>query len=232
MIWSLFCKDLRQHARPLLGLALSALALPLAFVLLTGTAKDSAGYAGVVFGYLGISSPLMFAQWFVGQEKLKGTFQVLRLLPVSGAGIIATKCICGALLSAGLINIALVLEPAVCRSVGITVAQPPLPLVLWCNMAAVLSLGVSMLLFTAFDTRIAVQAVIWTFFGLMILSFAAQKYLGARALDSLADRAGAAAGNPGIICLVGAPVVLAACLLFWCSARLFERKEWGELEED
>ncbi|MBZ5496728.1 MAG: ABC transporter permease [Acidobacteriia bacterium] len=232
MIRTLFWKDVVQHARGLFGLAASALALPLVFALLTGSGKDSAGYVGFVFGYLGVSAPMMLAQWFIGQEKIKGTFRVLRLLPVSGFRIMITKCLGAMLLCLILINTTLVLEPAGCQALGIGIAQPRAALVLWTNTAAVFFLGISMALFTILDTRIAIQAAIWTLCGLMILGYGAQKYLGKQDFNAFTERAGPLAGNIGLLCAAALPVALAALLLVGLSAWFFERKEWADLEED
>ncbi|MGA2261965.1 MAG: ABC transporter permease [Acidobacteriota bacterium] len=232
MIWILLRKDIVQHARALVALAASALALPLVFALLAGPEKDSAGYVGFVFGYLGISAPMMFAQWFIGQEKIKGTFRVLRLLPVSGTRIIVTKCMGAMLLCLLLINITLILEPAVCRASGIGIAQPMAALVLWTNAVAVLSLSISMALFAALDTRIAIQAVIWTLCGFMILGYGAQRYLGKQGFDALTEHAGTLAGDIGLLCIAILPLALVALLLIGLSAWLFERKEWTDLEEN
>jgi hypothetical protein len=232
VIWNLLCKDIVQHARGLLALAASGLALPLVFVLLSGSEKDSAGYVGFVFGYLGISAPMMFAQWFIGQEKIKGTFRVLRLLPVSGTRIMVTKCLNALLLCLLLINAALILEPAIGRALGFGIAQPPAALVLWTNATAVLALGISMALFTALDTRIAIQAVIWTLFSFMILGYGAQKYLGRQRFDTFTEHAGTLAGDIGLVCVAVLPLVVATVLLIGFSAWIFERKEWADLEEN
>jgi hypothetical protein len=230
MIWNLFWKDTRQHARALLALTSSALTLPLVFALLAGSEGSTAGYSGFVFGYLALSAPILLSHWFIGQEKIKGTLRILRLLPVPMTAIIRTKCLWAALHGLLLINVTLILEPALCRYGGLALAQPSPALVLWANAVALLSLGLNAALLAAFDTRIAMQATIWLLCALLVLGYGAQRYLGRQNFEALAEHARIYAGS-GAMVPAAACVSILALLLFALSAWLFERKEWPDLEE-
>jgi ABC-type transport system involved in multi-copper enzyme maturation permease subunit len=97
-------KDFEQHAKNLLIFLLSALALPLMFGLIVDE-SDGSGYHGVVFGYIVLGAPAIFAFWFIGQEKMKGTMKLLSILPISGREIILTKSLGSALLTAVFIRV-------------------------------------------------------------------------------------------------------------------------------
>jgi len=153
VLWALMRKDFAQHAKPLLIFAATALALPLAFTVLTRTEKDSTGYIGTVFGCLGISAPMLLGQWLIGQEKVKGTFKLLRSLPVSETKIILTKYLFSTIVCLILVNGALLVEPAVCRLFGLAISFPTAPLVAWTNIAAVFFIAVSTTVFTILDAR-------------------------------------------------------------------------------
>jgi hypothetical protein len=220
-----------QHARPLLAFVTSALALPPLFAVLTGSDRNGAGYVGVVFGYLGVSAPMFFGQWFIGQEKIKGTFKLLRLLPVSGTRIIFSKYMSSTILCLVLINGILLVEPAVCRLAGLHLSSPSAPLVLWTNITAAFLVAVGIVLFTALDFRIATQAIIWTICGIMTGIGLAGRYLQDGHADVLAGRANLMINDLRLTLGIGLALTGAAPLMVWFAARLFERMEWCQLEE-
>jgi hypothetical protein len=232
MFWTMFRKDVVQHFRPLLGLLVSAMVLPLAFALISESRARSAGFAGFIFGFLGVSAPIMMAQWFIGQEKVKGTLRVLRLLPLSLGRIVWMKCLGALAICSLIINTALVLEPVILRYGGIGIAQPPLLLVVWTNATAALILGISMALFSSLDTRIALQAAIWTLCGFMILGYAAQKLANRKSWLASDQQFTSMAGHPGWILGTAVFMLVAAFLMMGFSAWQMDRKDWEELEEN
>lgn len=231
MLWALVFKDLVQHARPMISFVVSAVALPLIFALIAGSGKDSSGYTGVVFGYLGISAPMFFGQWFIGQEKLKGTFKTLRLLPVSGAQIIGTKFLSGAMLCLVLINGVLILEPAACNLFGIAIALPPATLILWTNVTAIFLVATGISLFTVLDFRIATQAVVWTICGLMVGIGLAAKYIQGGSADAPARTAGIMVNDFRVILAAGVLLISSGLAMIRFAAGVFEMTDWSSLEE-
>ncbi len=231
MLWTLMRKDLVQHARPLLTFAAAALILPPVFAILSKSEQDGSGYAGIVFGYLGVGAPMLFGQWFIGQEKLKGTFKLLRLLPVSGIKIILTKYLSASILCLLLINMVLLVEPVICRLIGPVIAIPAAPLILWTNIAAMFLVAVGMALFTALDTRIATQAIIWTICGFMVSIGLAGNYLHGRRVDAFAGRVSFVISDLRLALFIGLILAGIALVMVWFAARLFDRMEWSQLEE-
>jgi len=224
-------KDFVQHARPLAVFFVGALALPLAFSLLARTDKDGAGYVGTVFGFLAIGAPMLFGQWFVGQEKTKGTFRLLRSLPISGTGIIMTKFLGSTLLCLPLINLALLLEPLVCQVFGLRVPQPAAALVVWTNLAACFLVAISIALFTMLDARMATQVILWSMCILALCTSLAGKYLQGPRVEAIAGRAVSSLLDLRVVAISGIVLAGVATAAAWVAALLFERKEWSQLEE-
>ncbi len=231
MTWTLMRKDLIQNARPLAFFFVAALLLPLAFTLFTRSEEDGGGYAGTVFGFLALGAPMLFGQWFIGQEKVKGTFRLLRSLPISGTRIIVTKYVGSTILCLVLIDVALFLEPLICRLIGLQIPAPAPALVVWTSIAAAFLVAVSIAMFTLLDTRIATQAIIWTMCGFMLCLALAGKYLQGLGIESLANRVVPSIYDLRAAIFVGLALGGTSFAIVWRTARVFEQREWMQLEE-
>src|SRR5262249_62019707 len=123
-MWQLALKDLEQHARALMVFFISALALPTGFYLLKPSGANNSGFVGVVVGYLIFGAPTLFAFWLIGQEKLKGTLRLIKLLPISGMRVITTKSLTSLALCLLLNNFTLLGVPLLLRLPGVPLAPP------------------------------------------------------------------------------------------------------------
>ncbi len=231
MHWTLIRKDIIQHLRPLMVLLASAFALPPAFSLLSRSDGDGAGYAGIVFGFLAIGVPMLFGQWFVGQEKIKGTFRLLRSLPISGTDIILAKYLGSTLLCLFLVNGPLLFEPAVCRALGLNVPQPAAVLVIGTNLTAAFLIAVSVTLFTLLDVRMASQIIVWSVCIFIVALSLAGKYLEGLEIGELNGGGLPSIFDPRIVAIAGIFFAGFPTAMVWLGARIFEKREWSQLEE-
>jgi ABC-type transport system involved in multi-copper enzyme maturation permease subunit len=226
-MWRLIIKDFEQHAKNLLIFLLSALALPLMFSLIVDE-SDGSGYHGVVFGYIVLGAPAIFAFWFIGQEKMKGTMKLLSILPISGREIILTKSLGSALLSISIVNLVMVLVPFIADTVTSSKWFPSLTFITWTNLLTVFFVSLDIAIFTLFDSRIASQ-VIYLGHALMVFAilFCVKFFPAAKDPQSIIDRL----HSIGFKYWGGLLIILASYLLVALSGRIFEMKEWADLEE-
>ncbi len=231
MIWALISKDLTQHAKPLLIFTLSCLALPVLSAPFTAGGKDGTGYVGLAFGFLGISAPMLLAQWFIGQEKVKGTFKLLRTLPVSGTRMILTKYVTCTAICLLWINGVLFLGPTVCNMMGSQASMPGAPAMLWTSISGMFFVGLSISLFVVFDARIAAQAMIWGMCCIMVCVALAGRFLEGREDEAFAARMGIAIQSGWLAACCWLILGAISFLMVWFAARLFEKRDWSRLEE-
>jgi hypothetical protein len=223
-------KDVEQHTRALTLFFISALVVPALFYLVNPTGPDNRGLIGVTFGYMVFGAPTLFAFWLVGQEKMKGTLRLLKILPISGQCIITTKSLTVVTLCVLLNLMALLGVPLFLRLAGFAIEWPGWLTVIWMCMAAVFFVAMNVAIFTAFDHKIATQVAYFGFAVMMIAVSVAEKFLKPRGLtlDSLLTSLWQWWYFP----YWGWSMALAfSALLILFAGRLFERTEWPELEE-
>src|SRR5262249_43539501 len=138
------------------------------------------------FGYLIFGAPTLFAFWLVGQEKIKGTLRLLKLLPISGMQIIAAKSLASLTLCLLLNLMSLLGAPLVLRLAGFAIAPPGLPIIFWMSMAVVIFVALNIAIFTTFDHKIATQIVYFGLFVVMIAVMVADKFLSRRGVSGMA----------------------------------------------
>lgn len=224
MLWNLAFKDIEQNRKALAVMLVTSLALPLIF----GAAVRPDSYLSFAVGYGVVSVPILFAHLFVGHEKLKGTFRLLCVLPVRGSRLIKTKALATILLGLLVANLLAYVEPLLLRSFGLSYTLPGLLPLIWINVASAFVSALAVSAFVAFEHKVALQVSYLTVFGLA---------LGLTGLDKWAAQAGLGTSLTAravelYLPYWGVPVVLlfvAASVRF--AGRLFELKEWPELEE-
>lgn len=229
-MWQLILKDVEQHTRALTLFFSSAAVVPAGFYLAHPTGADNSGVIGVTFGYMVFGAPTLFSLWLVGQEKMKGTLRLLKILPISGQRIIATKSLTAMTLCALVILIALVGAPLFLRVVGFPIELPSWPTVLWICMAAVFFVAINITIFTAFDHKIASQIAYFGFgFAMIALGFA-ERFLKPRGVNVYSMLT--SVWQWWYFSYWGwilAPAFAALLILF--AGRLCDQTEWPELEE-
>jgi ABC-type transport system involved in multi-copper enzyme maturation permease subunit len=99
MIWSIICKDILQHRRSLLIFAAVGLMLSLPGKAVVLNYDLSPTIHRFLFTYITVLTPMELTMWFVGQEKVKETIRVLRLLPITPAQFVTAKMLGIVLLS-------------------------------------------------------------------------------------------------------------------------------------
>ena len=227
MLWNLALKDIEQNRKALAVMLATALVLPLLFGA-AAARPDGGGYLSFAIGYGVVSVPILVAHLFVGHEKLKGTFRLLRVLPVRGSRLITTKAVAATALSLLVANLLVFVEPLLLRRFGVAYTLPGLLPLIWINVASAFVSALAVSAFVAFEHKVALQVSYITVFGLA---------LGLTGLERWAAQAGlgtslAARAAELYLPYWGVPVVLlfvAAFVRF--AGRLFEQKEWPELEE-
>jgi hypothetical protein len=227
-MWQLILKDIEQHAKTILVFFLSALILPVGFSLFFSQTQSNAGYLGVVFGYIMLGAPALFAFWFIGQEKMKGTFKLLSILPIPGRKLILIKSLASAILCLAVINLVAVVIPAIFH-VFIGINWLPSPgIIVWINLLTIFFSAVDIAIFTLFETKTASQAIYLghAFVGLSILI--AVRHLPVAGDPELLLQSLKAIGFQywGAIAIVFLSYFLVAL-----SGRIFEMREWADLEE-
>jgi hypothetical protein len=227
-MWQLILKDFEQHAKTILVFFLSALILPIAFGLFFSQTENNAGYLGVVFGYIMLGAPALFAFWFIGQEKMKGTFKLLSILPIPGRKLILVKSLASAILCLSVINLVAVIIPAIFQTIIGLKWLPSLRIIVWVNLLTIFFASVDITIFTLLETKIASQAI---YLGHAFVGFAI----------IIAARHSPLAGDPELLLQRlnaigfhywgGILIIALSYLLVALSGRIFEMKEWADLEE-
>lgn len=229
-MWQLALKDLEQHAKALAIFFTSALALPVGFYLVSSPGADNSGFIGVAFGYIVFGAPTLFAFWLVGQEKVKGTMRLLKLLPIPSPRVILAKALTSLGLCLALSNTTLIIVPSLLRLAGFDIARTSLLTVLWLNLASAFFVAVGIAVFTAFEHKIAMQIAYFGFFVLALAVMIVEKYLTARGVNfgSLLTNT---LGQWYLPYWGGIVVLGLAALLILFAGRIFDWAEWSELEE-
>ncbi len=228
-MWRLILKDIDQHKKAVSLFFLVGLVMPAVFSLIIGQTEDGSGYLGVVFGYVMMGAPAMFSFLLIGQEKLKGTFKLLSILPIAGKKLILAKSLGVALLCLSLANLACVVSPLIIRlTMGYECLASP-EIIFWANLLTLFFVSVDVAVFTLFESKIASQIayLLFAFMGFTVI--AANKYF-----ETSTD--------PQEILLqlktIGFQywgwtiVISVSCAIVMFAGRLFEMKEWAELEEN
>jgi ABC-type Na+ efflux pump permease subunit len=227
-MWNLAFKDLEQNWKSILIFFTSSLAFPITFAILQDRGSN-VEYLGVVFGYIVLGGPILFSYLLIGQEKVKGTFKFLRVLPISGTHIILTKsltviCLC-------LINLdfALILEPLMLRLFGLNFL-PSSSTLLWLNLTAIFFAAISILITTYFNHKTAAQISYSLIAGLVwAVAFMEKHLLRADALKELAIEI---ASQPTLSFLSTAVICSFAAGLILLASYTFNRIDWVDLEEN
>lgn len=231
MIWTLILKDIRQHRKPLLILATTALLLSTVTSAGAAAGHQMEGVYGFAFGFLIIAAPVILTTWFVGDEKVKGTIRVLRLLPISSRTLMAAKMLGIILVIESLLLGTMVLVPMV---VGMVIGYPLYPtcaLVLSFLAMPLLCISVLLPVFVHYEYKIAGQFAFGTFFGIsMLLLIVVKKFpdVGQKISIFLSHSDGLR-----VLALVLWLCSLASLAVGWFAAsRIYEWKEWSDLGED
>jgi len=227
---TLIFKDLRQNARGLLFFIGTAILFPTAIYMVTAPGADNRGYVGVIFGFVTFSAPTMFAMWFIGQEKLKGTLRFLKILPISGMGVIVAKsltCICICLVT---MNVSLIGIPILLRLAGFPISIPAPMLLFWLNLANIFFISLNVLGFTALNHKIASQISLYGMMSVGLGVLFAGKLLAPRGY-SFSKLIGIIQGKPGLFYFLGVLIFILSAVVIRLAGKIFERAEWPDLEE-
>jgi len=228
-MWRLILKDIEQHAKAILLFLLSALFFPAAYNLSLARTEDASAYLGVVFGFIVLGAPGLFAFLFIGQEKLKGTFKLLSILPIARRDLIFAKALASILMCLILVNITAAIYPVIIRAILGYDWVPNIRIILWLNLLVLFFTSANIAIFTLLESKIATQIMyfLYVFSGLSVI---------------LASRYVHAASDPETLMqslnVIGfqywgwVVIILASYVLVRFSGRLFEMKEWVELEEN
>lgn len=229
--WALICKDLQQNGKAFLLFLASAVALPPVFTLIQKPGSGSSGFIGVVFGYLVLSAPMLFAFWLVGQEKVKGTFRLLRLLPGPAEHIILTKGVASLSICVLTVNVVLVIEPLLLNFFGLAVSFPAGLTLLWMNLATAFFAALGIVIFTVFNHKMATQIWYLALVALMMFMTVAEKYLTRLGVD-LSVVVQKALTQRYLLYWGAVLILLLILVLLLFAARYFEWRDWTELTED
>ncbi|MCI0660937.1 MAG: hypothetical protein L0220_07675 [Acidobacteria bacterium] len=227
---ALIFKDLRQNAGGLLFFISSAILFPTAIYLINAPGPDNSRFVGVIFGFVTFSAPTMFAMWFIGQEKLKGTFRFLKILPISGMRVIVAKsltCFCICLVT---MNVSLIGMPILLRLSGFPISFPTPMLLFWLNLANIFFISLNMLVFTALNHKIASQISLYSMMAVGLGVVMAGKVLAPRGY-SFSKLIGFIQNKPGLFYLLGVLIFIFSAAIIRLSGNIFEKAEWPDLEE-
>jgi hypothetical protein len=228
---ALVFKDLRQNAKGILFFVSSAIIFPTLFYFLTSARRDNSGFVGVIFGFVTVSGPTLFGIWFIGQEKLKGTYRLLKILPISGVRVITAKSLTSLIICLLTMNLALIGTPAVLKLSGFTIALPPPSLLLWLHIADIFLISLSTLVFTAFNHKIAAQISMYTMMAIAMGGVFAEKMLAPRGYGF--EQLLAFIENiPVMLYFSGMMILILSAGFIILAGRIFDRAEWSDLEEN
>ncbi|MCI0336222.1 MAG: hypothetical protein L0226_01480 [Acidobacteria bacterium] len=228
-MWGIILKDIEQHAKAISIFLLTALILPSAFSIIMSQKADGSGYLGVVFGYVVVSAPALFVFGLIGQEKLKGTFKLLSILPISGRRVIWAKSLAAAILCIAVVNLVAVVTPMIIYAVIGYKWFSSSQLILWINLLTLFFVSVDVTIFTLLENKIASQAIYLTYFFVVFATLIAKKYLPILADPQLLIQRLSAIGFQYWGWML---VILLSYALVDISGRIFEMREWAELEEE
>ncbi len=227
-MWTLILKDLEQHHKTILLLFLSAAAFPATFSLFMDERQDGAAYLGVTFGYTVLGAPAMLAFWCIGQEKLKGTFKLLTILPISRRRIIQAKSLTITLVCLLIVNLVSALGPMIMRLAPGKGFSAGLRILFWMNLMTIFFIGVDVAIFTLMDARTASQII---YLGHALLALGA---IVSNKLVVINDQPlwiMPRLDSAGLQLSAGALILFLVWAMVDGSGRLFEMKEWADLEE-
>ena len=227
---ALIFKDLRQNAIGLLFFIASAILFPTAIYLVTTPGSDNSRYVGVIFGFVTLSAPAMFAMWFIGQEKLKGTFRFLRILPISGMRVIVAKSLTSISICLLTMNISLIGMPLILRLFGFSISFPTPMLLFWLNLANIFFISLNILVFTALNHKMASQISLYSMVAVGLGVVMAGKLLAPRGY-SISKLTGFIQNKPGLFYLLGVLVFILSAAFIRLAGNIFEKAEWPDLEE-
>ena len=233
-MWPLIVKDMMQNAKALLLFYISALSLPTAFYLIKSPQSDSSGFVGVTFSYVVFGAPILFAVWFIGQEKVKGTFRFLKILPISGMRVILAKSLTSLCLCLILMNFILLVIPLLLRISGIPMSISAPRMVLWLNLATIFFISLNTLVFTALDHKIATQISIFCMMAVGLGAAIAGKLLAPLLAPhgyGFGKLTGLFKNEPGILYFIGFLILIFSAAMIRLAGRILERAEWPDLEE-
>jgi len=230
-MWPLIVKDMMQNAKALLLFYISALSLPTAFYLIKSPQSDSSGFVGVTFSYVVFGAPILFTVWFIGQEKVKGTFRFLKILPISGMRVILAKSLTSLCLCLILMNFILLVLPLLLRISGIPMSISAPKMVLWLNLATIFFISLNTLIFTALDHKIASQISIFCMMAVGLSAAIAGKLLAPHGYG-FGKLTGYIKNEPGILYFIGFLILIFSAAMIRLAGRIFERAEWPDLEEN
>lgn len=228
-MWGIILKDIEQHAKATSVFILTALILPSAFSIFMSQKDDGSGYLSVVFGYVVVSAPVLFVFWFIGQEKLKGTFKLLSILPISGRRVIWAKSLAAAILSIAIVNLVAVVAPMIIYAVIGFKWFSSDQLILWFNLLTLFFVSVDVIIFTVFENKIASQVIYLSYAVIIFTPLIAKKHLPVLADPELLIQRLSAIGFQYWGWML---VIMLSYALIDISGRIFEMREWAELEEE
>jgi hypothetical protein len=228
---ALVLKDLRQNAKGILLFVGSAIIFPTLFYFLTSAKQDNGGFIGVIFGFVTVSGPTLFGIWFIGQEKLKGTYRFLKILPISGMKVITAKSLTSLGICLLTMNAALICTPLVLRLSGFSIALPPPNLLLWLHIANIFFVSLSTLVFTALNYKIAAQISMYGMMAIVMGGLFAEKMLAPRGY-SFELLLAFMQSVPGMLYFSGIIILILSAWFILLAGWIFDRAEWPDLEEN
>lgn len=225
-MFELMRKDLEQNATPL-GLFFGlGLGLPALLALLKGGSESADFYVGAVMPIIVFGGGLVLPGMFIGDEKAKGTFRSLAMLPISPALMVCAKflLIVGVVLAVALIS--LVAMPWVFVQVGLGLPPISWVVVLWMVTAGLLSVAVSASLFFALNNKLALQLA---YLVILLVAFAPIGVMSALEARGAATAVEAALSRTPVVvgALMLAVALVAVGILF--SANTMKWKDWTDL---
>lgn len=229
-MWPIICKDMEQNWRALSLYAPFALLFPFCFLIFSRD-RNPEGFLGMVFSLVVLGGSLMFNFWFVGQEKVKGTLRLLKIMPVSETQIVAAKLILSSVLALLLLNGTLLLAPYAASRTGISVPALSVSSVLWMQVATLFCCALCNGIFVALEQKLALQVSYFALFGIAGLTIAAGKLYESHASPSLMSIKRAAESPLAALAALVAAIGLGLIVIRF-GAQLLKWKDWSDLDEN
>jgi hypothetical protein len=223
-IRTLLQKDFVQNSKPLFLLLSCAIAAGI--WLQIASPNQSEAVLGFLVGLLVFGLPIILTMWLVGQEKSKGTLNILRVLPLNGTTVMLSKWIFQIVTSlAPAIFILFILPLMLHRHISKSI----IPFFWIVGMASMIS-GLFIALFTVFEQKIATQ-VAWIGGALLFGGFSRvldQAGFGKKLATLLT-----ASQSPTVSSSLGwLGLVLVGGIFTIFAGKYMDQQDWSELRDD
>lgn len=229
MMLQLMLKDLEQNIRPL-GIFLAAVCLTSVLLALQqGGGGSAEAYLGFMTALIVFGSGLVLPMLFIGDERAKGTFRFLAILPI-GPGMIARAkfiLIMGIMVAVTLT--ALVVIPWVLLQSGVGVPVASVVTVLLLVSASLFSTAIGASLFFALSYKLASQLAYLFLAVLMVVPVIVMSSLEERGAASAVE---ASFSRPSVVGGVLSLAVVFVVLGVLFSTNTMKWRDWSDLGVD